>query len=245
MPSRGGSSSQLPSELAPVDEAPGLVHRLHGPELPLQPLLEAGLHVRPRRAVGTRLVVDLPADDARVLRVALGDLPDDPLGVLPVDRVRDVHVLARAVELARRAHLAERHDHDLGVLRVEPGRDRVGGRAHHDLDPGRVHRVHDPVHPRELELALARLPARPGGLADAHDGDPGPLHQLDVLVEPLVRHVLVVVGGAVEDGVGRHGRARRDVGRGGSAGGKSEGDDQREGEVVAGHGRTSDGRPEV
>ena len=90
-----------PEELAPVDEAPGLVERVHRPELPLQPLLEAGLHVRPGGAVGPRLVVDLPADDARVLRVALGDLPDDALAVLPVDRVRDVHVLAHPVELAR------------------------------------------------------------------------------------------------------------------------------------------------
>jgi hypothetical protein len=70
-----------------------------------------------------------------------------------------------------------------------------------------VHGVDDAIHPGELKIAVAGFPGRPGGLADTHHGVAGVLHERDVLGEALLRHVLVVVGGAVEHGIGAPVRA--------------------------------------
>ncbi len=90
------------------------------------------------------------------------------------------------------------------MLMRHPCGNRVGRRAEDDLDSGLAHGVDDAVHPRIVELAVFGLPQAPGGLAHAHHVEAGGLHQGDVLVEAgsLVGpgHVLVVVGGAVEDG---------------------------------------------
>ena len=78
------------------------------------------------------------------------------------------------------------------------------------------------LHPGKLELAVARLPTAPRRLAHADDGETGLPHQLDVGVEPLVRHVLRVVRNTIEDGAHtgggergpwRRGRRRRQRGR--------------------------------
>ena len=84
-----------------------------------------------------------------------------------------------------------------------PGGDGVGGRAHDDLDAGLAHGVDDAVHPGVLEVAVGGLPEAPGGLAHAHYADAGVFHQGDVFLETaglqVGGHVLVVVGGAVEN----------------------------------------------
>jgi hypothetical protein len=64
--------------------------------------------------------------------------------------------------------------------------------------PAGVYRVDDAVHPGVLESPFLRLPEAPGGFPDTHDAHARPLHQRDV-VELLVRHVFLIVGGAVED----------------------------------------------
>jgi hypothetical protein len=76
-----------------------------------------------------------------------------------------------------------------------------------------VKAVEHALHPGEFELPVARLPRAPRRLADAHDRDPGLLHQLDILVETVVWHVLGIVGGAVENGVHPAGVERPILGR--------------------------------
>ena len=61
------------------------------------------------------------------------------------------------------------------------------------------HRIDHAVHPGMLEGAVLGLPKAPCRLADAHHAHAGILHQRDVLYQPLIGHVLVVVGRAIED----------------------------------------------
>ncbi len=185
-------------QLPPVGEPPEPVQLGRGLEFILQILDEAELHVGAGGAIGAGLVVGLIADDCRMILEVREDLPDHPLGVEQVRGVRDVHVLPGPIRCLPPAQV--RHQ-DLGVLAVEPGRNRVGRRAENHLDAGPVEPVEDALHPGELEHPVARLPARPGGFAEPDHGKAGLLHQPDVVVEPLVGHVLVVVGRAVEDGV--------------------------------------------
>ena len=91
--------------VGPVDETPLLVEPLDGAVAVPQPVdepLEDALVVQQPQA---GLVVDLVADDRRVLAVAGDDRADDPLGVEQVRRVGEVDLLARAPadRLARRA----------------------------------------------------------------------------------------------------------------------------------------------
>ncbi len=89
------------------------------------------------------------------------------------------------------------------MLVIHPRGDGVGGRAEDDFDSGFAHGVDDAVHPGVFEAAVFGLPEAPGGLAHADDGDVGLLHEGDVFVEAarlqVCGHVLVVVGGAVEN----------------------------------------------
>jgi hypothetical protein len=189
-------------ELAPVGEAPDLVQPRDAPELLLEVVQEAELDVPTRGSIGARLVVDLVPDHGRVVLEARDDPSNHAPRVMEIGRVRDVHVLARPIEaLGSGADLAEGGDEDLRMLSVQPGGDGVGGRAEGHLDVSLVHPFDDLLHPGELELPLPRLPAAPRRLADTDDGDPGLLHEPGVLLQPLVRHVLVVVGRTIENGL--------------------------------------------
>ena len=84
----------------------------------------------------------------------------------------------------------------------------------------------DAVHPGELEAAVLGLPEAPGGFADSHHVDARLFHQGDVFLEAVLRHVLFVEGGAIEEGVHRGGCEARGRGRlrTGCRGGKGEGE---------------------
>jgi len=60
-----------------------------------------------------------------------------------------------------------------------------------------VQAVEDTLDPCELEVAVARLPTAPGGLAYTDDSDVGLLHELDILLQPVMRHVFRIVRNAV------------------------------------------------
>lgn len=45
---------------------------------------------------------------------------------------------------------------------------------------------------------LPRFPTRPGGFTEADEVEPGLLHQFHAAVEPLPRHVFVIVKGALQ-----------------------------------------------
>jgi len=86
------------------------------------------------------------------------------------------------------------------VLMGHPCGNGISGRAENDLDAGLAHGIDHAVHPRIVELTVFGLPQAPGGLAHANHIEAGGMHEGDVLVQAVVGHVLVVIGGAVEDG---------------------------------------------
>ncbi len=183
--------------LAPVVQEPGAAEVFRRAEFLFQVVLEADEDVVVGGAVAARLVVDLPADDVRVVLVVRGDAADQALRVEAVGGGIRVHVLAHAVRVLRAVELGRQ---DFRMLARHPRGDRIGGRAHDDLDAGLAHRVDDAVHPRRLEAAVLRLPQAPCRFAQAHDVEAGRLDHLDVLVQPLVGHVFVIVRRAVQDG---------------------------------------------
>ena len=195
----------------PVDEAPLLVEPLDRAVAVAQPVdepLEDALVVEQPQA---GLVVDLVADDRRVLAVAGDDRADDPLGVEEVRRVGEVDLLARAPadRLARRAVAG-----DLRVAALEPHRDRVGRRPEDHADAALVGLVEDGLEPVEVEDAVLRLPGRPHRLPDADHGEARLGHQVEVRLQPRGALVLRVVGGAEADGGAflRHPPSPRDPG---------------------------------
>src|ERR1051325_2848336 len=181
--------------LTPVVESPDLVQLVDSPELLLQVLCKSDLYIGPTRPVRRGLIVELITDDRRIVLVVIEYLAYHALGVEAIGRIGDVHVLAHAVggTLA-----VEARDQNLRVLMIEPGGDGISGRAHDDFDSGLAHALDDLIHPCKIELAVARLPQPPTGLAHANDSDARILHHLDILVEPLVGHVLVIVRDAVK-----------------------------------------------
>jgi hypothetical protein len=194
--------------LAPVIEEPCLAEVFRRAELLFQVVLEAHEDILVGCAVGGGLIVDLPADHVRIILVARHDLADQALGIEAVCRRIGIHVLAHAVGVL---HAVELAGQDFRVLFGHPGRNGVGRGTHDDLDAGFSHGLDHAVHPGIFEAAVFRLPQAPGRFAQAHHVEAGRLHHLHVLFQPLIRHVLMVVGGAVQDG--RHGRRHRLRGR--------------------------------
>ena len=68
-------------ELAPIGEPPDPVDRVRRLVLLLQPFEERRRRLLRRHAVGRGLVVDLVADDRRIVFVMLGDLANHPLAI--------------------------------------------------------------------------------------------------------------------------------------------------------------------
>ena len=109
-------------------------------------------------AVGAGFVIDLPADDCRIVFVVLDQVGNDARGVEAELRIVGVHVLAHAV--ADRSP-AQRAGENLRMALGHPGWHGVSGRAHDDLDPGLVHGFDHMVHPGVLEVPIGGLPKTP------------------------------------------------------------------------------------
>ena len=92
-------------------------------------------------------------------------------------------------------------DQNFGMLLIEPCRDGIRRRTKNGPDPSLVQAVQHSLHPRELEITIARLPTTPRRLPDPHHCDASLLHHLDIFVEPVMGHVFRVVSDTVEDGV--------------------------------------------
>ena len=182
--------------VGPVVQAVGTVHRVEVVvERRAEVLDERALHVARGDVVVLRLVVELEADDGRAVRGVRQERSDHPLAVEAVGRVGDVHDLACAVALLVRARLGEH----VRVRRHEPRRHRVRGCPDDDVDAGGLHRVERPVDVGEVEHAGPGLQRAPRRLGDADHGEVRRLQHRDVGVDAVGRHVLVVVGGPVQD----------------------------------------------
>ena len=147
--------------------------------------------------VAAVLVVDVPHDDGRMRRIALGERGDELGGEAAVDGRRRGELLATARPVDG-AVLVLRQE--LGVRGARPRRRRGGRRGEVDGDAALVQQVDHPVEPAEVELALARLDARPREDAEAHHRDAGLAHARDVVGPDLLGPLLGVVVGAVVHG---------------------------------------------
>ncbi|OQA46003.1 MAG: hypothetical protein BWY52_01008 [Chloroflexi bacterium ADurb.Bin325] len=213
--------------LAPVGGGPARVQLVQAAVA----RLEKGLELAP--ALGAVadpvvLVIELPADDVRVLAEALAHHGRDPPAVALIDGRVDAEVAAVAV---LRAAAILVHGQRLGVRLGQPGRRRGRRRAEHDRDAGLRQLIHRALQPVQVELAVRRLHGRPGKLAQPRHVEAGLLHEPDVLRPPRFGPVFRVIGGAQIQGLRRlcaHLRilvaptrltrpARRDTGPGPSA----------------------------
>ena len=84
------------------------------------------------------------------------------------------------------------------MLLIHPRGNRSRGRTEDDANAGRVQFVDNTIHPAKLKLSTLRFPQTPAKFANAHHADACFLHELNVLVQPLVRHVFRIVGNAVK-----------------------------------------------
>ncbi len=154
--------------VGPVDEPPLAVQGLHVPVLLPQMVDEALEHALVVQEFVARLVVDLEADDGRVVGVPGDDLPDHPLGVEAERGVGEVDLLpGTPADALTGAPLTG----DLRVLAGQPRRYGVRRGAEDDGDAALMGTVEDRLEPVEVEAAVLRLPGRPHRLADPDDGD--------------------------------------------------------------------------
>ncbi len=210
---RGPQVGPRRQPVGPIDQAPLAVEGLDVAVLRAQVVGEALEDAVVVEQFQARFVVDLEADDGRVVGVAGDDLADDPLGVEAERRVGEVDFLPGApADALAGAPLAG----DLRVLAGQPRRDGVGGGTEDDGDAAFVGAVQHRLQPVELEAAVLGFPGRPDRLADPDDGEVRLGHEVEVglelLVGPCVRAVggvvFVIVGGTEQHAGGqiRHGQ---------------------------------------
>lgn len=205
--------------VGPIRQAPLAVEGLDVPVLVAQMVDEALEDTLVVEEMQARLVVDLPADDRRVVGVPGDHLADDPLGVEAEGWVGEVHLLAGAPAEALSGGVLPG---DLRVLTGQPRRHRVRRCADDDGDAALVGAVEDRLEPVEVEAPVVRLPGRPDRFADPDHGEVRRGHQVEVGLELFVGpqfgivrgRVLVVVRGAEQDAGGqfRHVATSRKVG---------------------------------
>jgi len=191
--------------MGPVDQAPAVVERLNVAVALPQPIDERLERAAIVEQLHPRLVVDLVADDRRVIGVAADDVPDEPVRVVAEGRMRVVRILAVPVgnplsRPALRTHLR--------VLAREPRRHGIRRRAENHADAPLMRAVEHGREPVETETPVLGLPGRPHRLPDADNGEVGLRHQIEIALQPVVRLILRVVGHPVEDVGGKPRQAR-------------------------------------
>src|SRR5205807_5884194 len=165
--------------LPPVVQPPDLVELIRRLEPGLQVIYKANLHIWIGSAGRGSLVINLIANDVRIILVMFQESSDDALAIEAVSGMGEIGVLTQAIVQGLAAQAC---DDDLGVLLVKPGGDGIGRSSENNLDSRRMQLVYDAVHPCELELPFVGLPETPTRLADSHHADAGLLHQADILI---------------------------------------------------------------
>ena len=169
-------------------------------EIPVQPLQVAVItlsHVAHKHllhvlAAGTEMlgfIVQLEADDAGIALHRLHQLSDDALREKAVGRMGDVHDLSCAIGPSA---ASVRHHH-LRVGLRHPGRDGIGGRSHNHGNARLLTGLQHPCHMGKIKHALLRLLAAPGGFRDPDHVDSGLFHHGDIRIQPVIRHIFVVI----------------------------------------------------
>ena len=176
--------------VAPVVQAEIPVHLLQVSVVALPHMADKHLlHVFAAGAEMLGFIIKLKADDAGIALHRLHQLPDDALREKAVGRMGDVHDLPCPI----RPFSASVRHHHLRIGLRHPGRDGIGGRSHDHGNARLLTGVKHPRHMGKIKHALLGLLAAPGGFRDADHVDPRLLHHGDIRIQPVVRHVFVVV----------------------------------------------------
>ena len=138
----------------------------------LQAAHEALLHIAANIVVMLGFVIQLPADNRRMMLHMGHQRADNFFGIAAKGRVDDIHDLPRTIFLLPR----DGGDQNIGMFRRQPGRYGVGRRPDDDRNAGLIHRLQHPVDMVEIVLALFRLQRTPGGLGNTHHVNAGFAH---------------------------------------------------------------------
>jgi len=141
------------------------------------------------------LIINLVSDNGGMRSKVLHHLTDNPLAIKQVTGIGDIHILPDSISLLR---TIGPHSQNLRISFRQPGGNRISGRTQNHLNTGSVHLIENPVHPGKLEIALLRLEQRPGRFTHPNHIHPRLLHQPDILIEPLRRHILMIIGRPVQ-----------------------------------------------
>ncbi|MNI34821.1 hypothetical protein D3C73_888210 [compost metagenome] len=154
---------------------------------------EQQLYIVSGRLVMLGFIVCLVADHRRMLADPADQLADDPLRMEQIGGTGNIHYLTRAVF----TRSLGRYGQDTRVLLHQPRGYGIGRCSDDHRDPRRMHRVQHPVNRGEVEHAVLRLMGTPGGFSNADCVDARRLHHGNIFIEPLARHIFVVIGHAV------------------------------------------------
>ena len=124
------------------------------------------------------LVVDLVADNCRMVRDMLHQLADDPFAVKQVGRRSDVHDLPGTIGTAALSGFCEH----FRVHLFQPGGDRIGWRTDNDVDTGFIHCIQYPVNVGIIKITGTGFHCRPGRFCDTDDVNSRFLHHTDIFV---------------------------------------------------------------
>ena len=161
--------------LAPEPAADGIVQRLHGAKALFQPCPEGLVVSLGIEYVGftVQLIVDLPANDGRMIAVTLRQLGNNPAHISMIYRGIVVIVPAMAVTVQGAVLPGVQH---FGMGMGQPGRRRGGGSSHNDLHLFLCGQRKELVKQREIPRIVLRLNHAPGELKHPHGFDAVGLH---------------------------------------------------------------------
>src|SRR6476660_2349843 len=87
------------------------------------------------------------------------------------------------------------------MLFIEPRWNRIGRSTKDHFYAGLLHSIQNALHPGKLKITITWLPCAPGRFSDAHDADPGFLHQRYIFIQPVRWRVFGIVGHSVKYGL--------------------------------------------
>ena len=122
------------------------------------------LHIAADIIVMLGFVIQLPANNRRMVLHVRHQSADNLFGVAAKGRVDDIHDLPRTIFLLS----VDGGDQNVRMFSRQPGRDGVSRRADNHRDPRFMHSVQHPVDMVEVILAFLRLQRTPGRFGNPH-----------------------------------------------------------------------------
>ena len=184
--------------VGPVVQPVGCIETIQVIIKPLPQVLdEEALHVGRYAVVVLGLIVDLVANHLGVIGHMAHQPADDALAIISVGGVDDVHDLTCAISVGPLGSVRQ----NIRVHGNQPGGHGIGGCAYDNLKAEAPRGIQHPVHMAEVENTGLWFQGAPCGFSDTNSGDACSLHHRHVPVNPLIGHVLVIVGASEDEAV--------------------------------------------